>query len=224
MSVHEGHRDRLRKNYLDSGLNAFSEINALEMLLFYAIPRRDTNELAHALIERFGDLDGVLSADVQELTKVDGIGESTAVLISMLRPLDRMAQSNKAEKMRYVSNSKELADFFRPHFLHEVEEVFLMVCLDSKNGIICCREISRGVVNGTDLSVRKILETALHYRASSVVIAHNHPGGFSLPSREDDYSTRQIRTALMNIGIRLWDHIIICDKEYISYADSKRFY
>ena len=222
MGTHEGHRERLRTAYIDGGFESMSDYNTLELLLFYAIPRRDTNEIAHALLDRFGELDNVLNASIDELQSIDGIGRNAAVLINLIRPLSRKAAVLKSSNIRCISDSADLEAYLSPRFLHETEEIVIMLCLDSKNSIICCREVNRGVVNATDVCIRKIVETAIFNKASSVIIAHNHPGGFAIPSREDDMTTMQIKQALHTVGIRLADHMIIAENDYVSYADSRR--
>lgn len=223
MGVHDGHRDRLREQYLEHGIASFSDITALELLLFYAIPRRNTNEFAHALIERFDSLDGVLSASVTELEAVPGIGRNAAVLISLLRQLSKKAQVSMTGEIKQVLNSTAAGDYLIPRFMYENDEILLMLCLDTQRRIICCKEMSRGTVNTVEANVRRVVETALKYRASSVIISHNHPDGIALPSREDDYVTKEIYKSLKLVNIELLDHIIVADEDYVSMADSGIF-
>ena len=220
MGTHDGHRERLRTTFLENGLDCFNELNSLELLLFYAIPRRDTNEIAHALLDRFGSLDGVFDASFYELCEVEGIGEQAASLLKLVPQIVRKSRITRTESIRQVTDSTAAGKYFLPRFMGQREELLLLLCLDSQKRIISCAEISRGVVNSVEANVRKIAETALKYRASSVILAHNHPDGFALPSHEDDITTRLIADSLRTLGIPLVDHIIVADMDFVSYSDS----
>ncbi len=196
MGIHDGHRERLRDCFRKDGLAGFDGIRALELLLQYAIPRRDTNPIAHALLDRFGSLQAVFDASEQELCEVEGIGPAAAVLIRLVPQLARKSAVDKAA------------------------ELPLLLCLDSQKRVIQCVELSRGVVNAVNVSVRRILEIALKARASSVILAHNHPDGQMRSSREDDAVTRQVYDSLRAVGIRLTDHLIFTRGGVFSYQDS----
>ena len=221
MGMHDGHRERLRTTFLENGLDCFNELNSLELLLFYAIPRRDTNEIAHALLERFETLDEVFSASVPELCTVDGVGEQTALLLKLVPQIVRKSKITQADKMKQITSSEIAGKFFIPRFMDQKEEVLMLLCLDAQKRVISCVEISRGVVNAVETNIRKIVETTLKYRASSIIIAHNHPDGFACPSHEDDITTRQILESLKYLGIPLLDHIVVSGDDFVSYADSK---
>lgn len=220
MGVHDGHRDRLRQSYLEHGLMSMNDINALELLLFYAIPRRDTNEIAHRLLDRFGSLDGVFSASAEELKEVDGIGENAAALLTLIPEIMKKSRVSKTREIRQIRSSDEAGAYLLPYFLNERDEVVYLLCLDTKRAVICCAEMSRGVVNSVDTGIRRIVEKALKARACSAIIAHNHPDGIALPSREDEVFTRALFNALETVGIRLEDHIIVAEDDYISMADT----
>ena len=220
MGVHEGHRARLRQSFLEHGLQSMNDINALELLLFYALPRRDTNETAHLLLERFGSLDGVFSAPVEDLCEVEGIGEYAAALIALVPEIMKKARLSKAREIRQIKCSEDAGEYLLPYFMNERDEVVYLLCLDAKRAVICCAEMGRGVVNTVDANIRRMVEKALKVKACSVIIAHNHPDGIAIPSREDDIFTRCLYNALETVGIRLEDHIIVADEDYISVADS----
>lgn len=220
VSIHEGHRDRLKARFLEQGLDGFNELNALELLLFYAIPRRDTNELAHTLLNKFETLSGVFNASYQELVEVPGIGAHTAGLILLVPQLVRRSLLTDSERVKSICNSRDAAMYFVPRFMFEKEEVLLLACLDSQKRVISCTEMSRGVVNAVSASVRRITETALKKRASSVIIAHNHPDSIAIPSMEDNIITKEIMSALRLVDISLADHIIVSGEDYFSFADS----
>ncbi len=218
MGVHDGHRQRMKCRFKEVGASAFDDHHLLELLLFYAVPRRDTNELAHKLISRFGSYSGVLEASIDELMSVDGIGESAAVLIKLV------PEMNKRYKLGYndrvvIDSARAAGKYFVAKFEYETVEVAYAMFLDSKNRVISCREISRGVVNATEISIRTIAEKALACKATSVIIAHNHPDGIPVPSAEDELTTQKIKVALSTVGIRLNDHIVVGGEQYVSFAD-----
>jgi len=220
MSIHDGHRERLKERFAEYGLDNFSDLNTLELLLFYAIPRRDTNPIAHELLNRFGSLEAVMNASERELMEVPGIGRNAAILMRLVPQIVKKSQVSKASEIRFISNSTDAGKYMLPRFMNEQDEVVYMMCLDSKRSVICCLEMGRGVVNAVDTNIRRIVETALKYKACSVIIAHNHPSGIALPSREDDYFTNRLFKALETIGIRLEDHLIIVGDDFVSLADS----
>ena len=220
MSVHEGHRERLKKRYLEQGLEGFNEVQMLELLLFYAIPRRDTNELAHRLLEHFGSLEAVFDASVRQLTAVEGIGQNAAILISLMAAIQKRRGTISVQDMKWIRTTSDAGKYLIPRLKYEKTEKVIMVCLDSYGKIISTVELGSGVVNEVDLNVRLIVETALKYRASSVILAHNHPDGIALPSYDDELATRKILSALKLVDITLKDHIIVAGEDFLSFADS----
>ena len=220
MGVHDGHRERLRARCAEHGLESFNELNALELLLCYAIPRRDTNEIAHRLLDAFGSLSGVFQASMQELTSIPGIGENAATLILMVPQIVKKAHVSKAKEIKIIRNSTDAGNYLLPYFLDEPDEIVMMLCLDNKRAVICCREMGRGVVNCVDANIRRMVETALKVKTTTVIVAHNHPNGVALPSREDDNFTRTLYRSLGLLGITLEDHIIVANDEFVSLADS----
>lgn len=220
MGVHDGHRERLRARFAEHGLESFNELNALELLLCYAIPRRDTNEIAHRLLDAFGSLSGVFQASMQELTSIPGIGENAATLILMVPQIVKKSHVSKAKETKIIRNSTDAGNYLLPYFLDEPDEIVMMLCLDNKRAVICCREMGRGVVNCVDANIRRMVETALKVKTTTVIVAHNHPNGVALPSREDDNFTRTLYRSLGLLGITLEDHIIVANDEFVSLADS----
>ncbi|MBQ7896450.1 MAG: hypothetical protein IJ364_07860 [Oscillospiraceae bacterium] len=218
MGVHDGHRKRLRARFIEHNLNSFNDINSLELLLSFAIPRKDTNELAHALIDRFGSLKAVFEASHQELLEIDGIGENAAVLISLVPQIYKKAAVCIANEKKVLNNERLLAEYLMPRFLNEIDEVFYMLCLDNKCTVIKCVELSRGTADYVDTNIRKVVETAITSRASFIVIAHNHPRGPVTPSIEDDEVTRRIFRALKSVSIKLVDQLIFTGENYFSYV------
>lgn len=218
-NVHAGHRERLRDEFAAHGAEAFSDVRSLELLLFYAIPRKDTNELAHALLNEFGSLYNVFSASVDELCRVDGIGRSTAVLIRLIPELSQKALREKLNSGQTVIRSTDAAcELIRSHFGYESAERFVLFCLDNKNRVIKSEAVSTGVVNSVSVDVRKVAEIALSAKSAACIVAHNHPAGDCQPSPEDKAVTARLKDALAVLGIALIDHIIVGESKEFSFA------
>lgn len=224
MSKHDGHRQRLRARFVAEGLDDFTQEQVLELLLFYSIPRIDTNEIAHDLVAQFGSLSQVLEAPVQELMKVPGIGENSAVLLHLMAEISRYYQVNRNMNEKVLSTMEACGRFLIPYFVGRRNETVFLLCLDAKCKMLCCREISEGTVNAAGVSVRKVVETALAVNATSVVLAHNHPSGVALPSPEDVVTTKRIAAALQAVDVTLVDHLIISDDDYVSVRQSKLYH
>ena len=220
MSIHDGHRQRLKARFLEEGLDGFTQVQALELLLFYCIPRKDTNPIAHALISHFGSFSQVLEAPVAELCKVPGVSENTALFLHLNREMGRFYLVDRISKNTILDTLEACASYMVPHFYGRSVETVFLLCLDAKCKVLCCKEMGEGSVNSAGISGRKILETALNANATSVVLAHNHPSGLALPSEEDVQTTRRIAAALQTVEIHLVDHIIVADDDYVSMAQS----
>ena len=219
MGLHDGHRQRKKEQFLQHGLDGFADHEVLELLLFYAIPRRDTNELGHRLLEKFGSLDGVFSAPAEELRKVEGVGENAAAFLPLLGAV-RQRLCRESMKDRIVGSVEEAGDLFLTLLRHERREVLYLACLDAKGKLLNCRRLSSGTTSMTAVSVREVVETALRCDASRVILGHNHPSGVALPSEEDRQVTAQIRQALQTVSIDLVDHIVVADEDFVSMAAS----
>ena len=218
MGIHDGHREKMRQRFLKGGLDSFADHEALELLLYYAIPRKDTNPIAHALTERYGSLAAVLSAPVEDLKQVEGVGESAAVLLKLVPQMLRKAQLDAAER---VLNSAERAGaFLLELFAEQNHEVVYVLCLDRKGKLITYKRLGEGGISSAGLDIRKLMECAILSSASAVILAHNHPSGIALPSNDDFSATDRAREALKNIDVQLADHIIVADGDFVSLADS----
>ena len=219
MGLHDGHRRRKKEQFLQHGLDGFADHEVLELLLFYAIPRHDTNETAHRLLEKFGSLRDVLSASVEELQKVEGMGENAAAFLVLLPAVGQRALLTGREEV--ILNSVEsVGKFFLRLLRGERREVLYQVCLDAKGRMISHCRLASGTVSMAPVSVREVVENALRCDASRVLLGHNHPSGVALPSEEDRQITLQIRQALDTMGILLVDHIVVADGDFVSMAAS----
>ena len=216
--IHEGHRARMKKKLLENGERSLADHELLEVLLYYAIPRRDTNELAHRLLKQFGSLRGVLSAPVQELACVSGVGQQAALLLGMVPMLCRRAAQR--EKEQILNSVDACGAYFTELLGSSRREMLWQVCLDGKGKVLSSRCLAEGDVSMAAVSVRQVVEYALRDGAVGVVLAHNHPSGVALPSQEDIATTRLIRDALRTMNIQLVDHIVVADGDYVSMAAS----
>lgn len=222
-SIHQGHRARLKARFQKEGLSHFDDINALELLLFYAVPRQDTNPIAHALLDRFGSLAGVLDAREEDLMQIPGIGESAATLLHLLPQLmGRYLQQSQALG-DILTTTTQCGQYLLPYFFSAREEKVYLLCLDAKCKILDCRLIHSGSVNTAGVSVRKIVEAALSANATSVILAHNHTSGIALPSEADKTTTRRLFQALDAVDVLLADHIIVANDDFVSMADDGFF-
>jgi len=220
MSIHDGHRTRLREQFLDHGLDSFADHQALELLLCYAIPRRDVNPIAHALLNHFDSLSAVLEASPQDLLEVQGIGEQAMSLIRLVTELGRRYQIDKAKISRILDTTEQMGAFVTPLFYGLTDEAVYMVCLDGKLKVTHYRQLAEGTVNAIHFSIRRGVEIALKQKAVYVVLAHNHPSGLAMPNVTDIATTEQFIEALATVGIRLADHIIVADGDFVSMRDS----
>lgn len=224
MSLHDGHRQRVRERFLNEGLEHFNEHQVLEMLLFYCCPRKDTNELAHRLIAEFGSLSRVLEAPITELEKVPEIGPSASTFISFAAALSRYYLACKTkEENKQLRTTDACAAYMRPYFVGRNNEMVYLLCLDSKCAVLGCKLIGEGSVNSAGVPTRKIVETALASNATTVILAHNHPNGLAVPSGDDLETTERLSAALRAVDVILADHFIFADKNYMSLVQSNYY-
>lgn len=223
MSIHKGHRQRLKKQFLHSGFDGFSEVQKLELVLCYSIPQGDVNPLAHALLDRFGSYHGVFDAPFEELKKVPGIGEHTATHLKLITQFNKAYLTSRTQMIDILDAVEKAGEYLVPRFYGERDEVVYMICLDAKYKVLGCKKIFHGSVNSASIDTRKIVEMALLYNASCVIIAHNHTSGIALPSDDDKVTTRKIEEALRSVHVVLSDHIIVADDDFVSMADNGFF-
>lgn len=219
---HANHRERVRNLFLQSGLDGFSEHNVLELLLFYTIPKGDTNATAHNLIDAFGSLQGVLDAPVEELKKVKGVGEYTAVFLSILPQLARRYSVGKLPGRISLFDRASLFQYVSAQFIGKSKEQVILLSFDGSGHLNNTVPLSEGGVQQIVLDNRRIMEAALRSEAVYVVLAHNHPGGVAAPSQADVNATRTVAELLAGVGIRLEDHLIVAGGDCFSMADSPR--
>lgn len=222
--IHDGHRERLKKRFLEEGLEHFDEHQVLELLLFYCIPRQDTNPIAHDLIERFGSLVQVLEATASELQKTPGMGQSSAAFLSLLNDFYRYYSVKRSQTGTILTTIEQCGDFLHPYFYGRRNECVYLLCLDTKCKVLSCKEVGEGSVNSAAVPIRRIVEMALGANATSVILAHNHPSGMALPSTEDQLTTRRLAMSLAAVDIDLVDHLVFADEDYVSMRQSGQYH
>ena len=221
MSIHAGHRSRVKTEFLARGLEGWPDHRVLELLLFYAIPQGDVNDLAHALIDRFGSLAGVLDASADELKKVPGVGEHTAVLLRLIPAIGGRYVEDRGSMGRIVRTTDEAAKVLRPCFEGARNEMVYILCLDGKGKLLGVRKVSEGSIFASDINIRRIAEEAMGLRAAAIYLAHNHISNLAFPSAADWQATDVIRAALAPLGLELIDHIIFVDGDAVSLGQSE---
>ena len=222
-TIHSGHRQRLKERFCREGLDNFNEINVLELVLFYCVQRRDTNPLAHRLLSYFGSLSKVLEAPREELMAVEGVTENIAIYLNLIKDVGRYYMVNREDVPRVMESLDQCAEFLRAYFIGRSSETVFLLSLDARCNVIGCRMISEGSVNSAPLTPRMVVEAAINTRASSVVMAHNHPSGIAVPSEDDAQLTSRIVQALKSVDVILVDHIVFGnDDDYVSMAQSPR--
>ena len=221
--VHKGHRDRLRERYLKDGLDSFEDHQVLELLLFYSIQRKDTNEIAHRLLKEFGSLANVLDASGEDLMNVEGIGMNSAVLLSCISDVFRKYKQSLMDKNPLIETTSGAMIYAKNLLEGRKYENLYVICLNGKGEIIHSRKVAEGTLSEVSAYPRKIVEAALQCKAFSVILAHNHPGGSAMPSEADLLVTRKVAKALALVDIELKDHIIVGKDKAISLKEINAF-
>ncbi len=223
-NIHRNHRQKVREKYYASGFRGMAPHNILEMLLFFGIPYKDTNPIAHELIDRFGSLSAVFEAKRTDLMQIKGMTENAACLITMVLPLYQKYSQELVKRRPRFKNIEEMANFLRSLYLdnNNIERVFIL-CFDANDTLITYRMIGEGDISSSNFDMRKIASAVLETNAASVVLSHNHPHGISAPSQQDAIATAAVARLLHTLNVRFSNHIIISDKNHFSMVDSPKF-
>ena len=223
MSMHKDHRQRLKNRFLKEGLDNFDELYVLELLLFYCIPRVDTNPIAHRLLDHFGSLPAVLDATPAELEKIEGVGKNASTFLSLITQVGRYYQVKQSGLGTVLRSLEQCGNYLVPYFFGREQETVFMLCLDAKCKVLSCKLVGQGSVNSANIPVRRIVEIALSANATTVVLAHNHPSGLAIPSAEDIQTTQRVAAALNAVEITLADHIVVSKDDYVSMVQSQYY-
>lgn len=213
------HRKRVKDRFRKEGLDHFDERYVLELMLFYCVPRKDTRELALRLLDHFGSIVQVLDATPEELERVPGVGEGISTFIAFRRELERYYRIKMDENpIEPLVSPDDFERSLRAKFIGQRNEVVYVLCLDAKCKLLSCLFVGEGSVNSANVPIRRIVEICLNANATSVVLAHNHPGGLAFPSGDDIQTTNRLAQALCTVDIHLIDHLIFADGDSISMA------
>ena len=214
--IHAGHRQRMHERVQKYGLESLAEHEALEYLLYFTNARKDTNPIAHALLERFGDFAGVLEADEEELCLVEGMGPASARFLHLLPQVSAYYHHVLAKDRRRLRTIEQTGEYLMARFKGAVRERVLLVCLDRQRRITCTAWLSSGSVDSVELPIKEAIAQAVRLKARWVVLCHNHPSGSALPSRQDIEATAELARGMFVVGVELLDHIIVTETEYLS--------
>ncbi len=206
----------MKERFLREGIENFEPHNVLELLLFYSIPQKDTNETAHRLIDKFGSLSAVFEAPFSELIKVDGVKEHSATLIKLIPELAKRYVIEASDFCgTFIPTTGDAGEYFKAKYIGATKEIVYLLLLDNKYKILDCVKIHEGSVNSSAITMRKLIEAAIEAKASHAVLAHNHPGGLPLPSSDDIFTTRQTEKAFSLIGVNFLAHILVAGNKYV---------
>lgn len=210
--THDGHRKRLRARFLNSP-DSFEEHELLELILFYSIPRKNTNEIGHHLLERFGSIKGILDANIESLTEIEDVGVNTAIYIKSIAMLVSKYARSEQNNNDLLKSPETLAMFLKSLFIGTQNEISYILLFDNSKRLITCEKIGEGFSLEHNISIRKATHTALSSNATSAILVHNHPNGKAIPSSDDIYSTNKFKMILENLGITLMEHFIIAGND-----------
>lgn len=214
MNEHAEHRRRVRNRFLSEGLDSFEEHQIIELLLFYGIPRRDTNEVAHHLLNAFGSLRGVLDAGYEDLVKIPGVGENCACLIRFASALSRRYALSEPSSAEKFDTADKVGRYLVALFMGcPVEQVWAMF-FNGRNELISCEKLCDGSVSSSSFSPRLLIEKAITNKAVGVVLAHNHPTGLAVPSRSDIEFTSQLEYLCSQIGVPITEHFVVAGNKF----------
>ena len=221
-SMHSGHRARMRSRVRQNGLHSLAEHEMLEYLLFFVLPRQDTNPIAHALLDRFHTFANVLEASEEELQTVSGIGPSAAEFLHALFEVHRYCQKSEVGKPKRLVDTGQTAAYLVPLFHGKKQEQLLLLALDDRDRLLRPIRLDEGSLGSLNVNISKVAAQALSAGATVVILAHNHPGGLVLPSKDDVFATAELMRALAVLQIRVRDHFIVSGEEWLSMRESRR--
>lgn len=223
---HGGHRKRMRQRLIANGSDGFQKHELLEMALFATIPQGNTNDIAHRLLDRFGSISEVMDAPTQELVKIEGVGDTSAMLLKLIPIFARIYQEEKFEakyQKPKINATKIACEFLKAKYVDKVFELASVMLLDNSCRLIGWVPIGSGSMNNTHIDVRSLVEACINYKATGAILCHNHPSGIALPSVDDITATKQAIQVLEAIGVELHDHVIVAANDCVSLADSEKY-
>lgn len=216
--IHKGHRERLRNKVNTHGLMGMVDHEVLEYLLSFVIPQKDTNPLAHELINKYGSLVNVFNADYTSLVNTKGVGNVVASFLSSMSKIIEYYNKNSTSKNTVINNTRDAVEYFKKLFTNKPIEEFWLLCLDSSSRVKNVERISQGNTNSTETKILEINKVINLSQCSNVIVAHNHPNGSPIPSIQDINFTKALAYSITLNGVHLIDHIIIGEQDYYSFA------
>lgn len=219
-AIHKEHRKRMRKRFKEQGFDGFSDHEILELLLFYAIPRHDTNPLAHRILNEYKTLANVFDANVSDLVKIEGLGDTSATFLTMIPHLARIYEKSKCERETLLYDTESIGRFALSLLKNKSSEEFALICLDANRRVHWSGIIAKGSIDQLEANPRTVVAEVIKHNAKSIILAHNHPNGTFLPSDTDKNATRIICDVLNSIGVKTLDHIIVAQNRFFSLAET----
>ena len=207
--VHTGHRDRVKKQIAKQGFQHLYDHEVLEILLFYAVPRRDTNPIGHELLERFGSLRGIMEADVESIAEVSGLGMSAAILIKTTMEMSKRYIKASDEPILYYDTLAKVATHAKQLYIGSTREIAYALLFDGKMRLLDEVILGEGCISSTTISIRKLVEAIVRRNATAVILVHNHPDGSLIPTQEDTGATRMLYDFLRKMSVVLLEHLIV---------------
>lgn len=210
--------DPLRRRFMHRSPDGLKDEELLELLLRYS--RDDAGEMARKILERFPNIAVIMEADAEDLSTVEGMDEDTVLLLRLIPELHRRYFLSRSRAQKRLTDSRDYGNYLQPYFYGARDEMVYLLLLDAAGQVLNCRLLAKGSVNATGVPIRRLVQEALTANATGIVLAHNHPCGIALPSKEDVELTLRLREALEIMDLTLLDHIIVADDDFISLRDS----
>lgn len=223
-NIHSGHRQRMREKAYKNGFDSFEQHELLEMLLYATVPQKDTNPIAHNLINSFGSFHAVFEAPVEELMKVSGMTKTSAFLLKMIPEISSEYLYDKVSgENNYIKTSEEAYNYIAPKYIGKTNEIIYVLFMNTAGKLISFEMLDKGSLNFANIDSRKLVSLCLKHNAAGIIICHNHPSGNATPSSNDMITTKNIRICVNSISVKLLDHLIITDKGYTSMREMKQY-
>lgn len=223
-TLHEKHRERLKEKFLEFGLDGIEDHELVELLLFYAVPRQNTNEIAHRLINEYGRLSDILEADTENIINIKGISKHSATLFKLILACVNKYMNEQNDIVNAMLTPKNIDKYIKNLFYGHTNEVAYALLLDKDCVVKKIKKMSSGTVNAAPLYPRDVVKLAVNEKYPYMILAHNHPNGNAMPSQNDFKITKTIELALNFVEVRLVDHVIVSGEKVISLARHFNFF
>jgi len=215
-----GHRKRLRERFLNNGLQGFHDYEVIELLLTLGTPRSDCKQPAKNALKKFGSLQAVLEADIEDLQTINGIGPSNVFGLKLTQTVARRYLADRIIGQNIITSSEEVLDYLKHNLRDRKQEIFSVIYLNGRNAIIGMEELFHGSLTSSVVYPRDVVQKVLKNNAAALIFVHNHPSGNTNPSEEDIKITKKLKEAVSTIDVTVHDHLIIAGNDYYSFADN----